>query len=201
MPILSRLATSLRPAALPLCFAPVVATMFVPLFSPVSAYGSDDARLLDPAEIDRAVAGFTGAAIGEVGGARAPADPRLRLAACAQALETSWHGTRQAAVRVECPMAIESGGPWRIFVATLPPGEAGAHSPGTAARTGPVQPVVKRGDPVTVVVRGRGFSVQQPGEAMENGQIGDWIAIRTTREAKPVRARIERPGLAIIPIG
>ena len=47
---------------------------------------------LDPSDIDRAVTAFTGAPIGDVGGARAPADRRLRLAACAQALNTSWHG-------------------------------------------------------------------------------------------------------------
>jgi flagella basal body P-ring formation protein FlgA len=58
---------------------------------------------------------------------------------------------------------------------------------------------VKRGDPMTVIVRGRGFTVQQAGEAMENGQIGDWIAIRTAKRGEPLRARIERPGLAEIP--
>jgi flagella basal body P-ring formation protein FlgA len=34
---------------------------------------------------------------------------------------------------------------------------------------------------------------------MEDGAQGDWIAIRTARDATPVRARIERPGLAGIP--
>jgi flagella basal body P-ring formation protein FlgA len=52
-----------------------------------------------------------------------------------------------------------------------------------------------------VVVRGRGFSVQQTGEALENGRIGDWIGVRTQRGAEPIRARIERPGMALIPAG
>ena len=51
------------------------------------------------------------------------------------------------------------------------------------------------------MVRGRGFSVQQPGEAMEGGAVGDWIFVRTARKAEPLRARIERPGLAVIPAG
>lgn len=140
----------------------------------------------DPAEIDRAVSAFTGAAIGEVGGARVPADRRLRLAACAAPLDVAWHGRGRATLKVSC------AGPenWRIFVATRP-----APVPEQAA------PMVNRGDPITVVVRGRGFSVQQTGEAMDTGSVGEWIAVRTSRDATPIRARIERPGLAVIPSG
>jgi flagella basal body P-ring formation protein FlgA len=138
----------------------------------------------DPGEIDRAVAGFTGAQIGEVGGALSPADPRLRLAACGQPLNAAWQGRAGSAVRVECP---DANG-WRIYVAIRP-----------APVAAQAAIAVKRGDPMTVIVRGRGFTVQQAGEAMENGQIGDWIAIRTAKRGEPLRARIERPGLAEIP--
>jgi len=62
-------------------------------------------------------------------------------------------------------------------------------------------PAIKRGDALTIMVRGRGFSVQQAGEAMEDGAVGDWIFVRTARKAEPLRARIERPGLAVIPAG
>jgi flagella basal body P-ring formation protein FlgA len=141
----------------------------------------------DPAAIDRAVAEFTGAAIGAPGGARVASDRRLHLAACAGPLAVSWHTAARTAVQVECP------GPsaWRIFVAISP-----------AAGTGPAAatpPAVKRGDAITIVVRGRGFSVQQPGEALQPGAVGDWIEVRTARKAQPLRARIERPGLAVIP--
>lgn len=141
----------------------------------------------DPQEIDRTVAAFTGAAVGEIGGARLPADRRLRLSPCHQPLAANWHGTAQTTVKVECP---DPGG-WHVFVAlrTAP----------VPTNGGPQQQVVKRGDPITVMVRGRGFSVQQSGEAMEHGAIGDWIAIRTARRGEPIRARIERPGLAVIP--
>jgi len=136
-----------------------------------------------PATIDRAIEAFTGAAIGEIGGARTATDRRLRLAACDAPLDVSWHGTNRSMVKVEC----HGSQGWHIFVATT-------RAPATAAA-----PVVSRGDPMTVVVRGRGFSVQQSGEAMASGGIGDWIGIRTARRADPVRARIERPGLAVIP--
>ena len=167
----------------------VIATTIViaclPLFAALaSAQQTTSDRFTDPAAIDRALVDFTGVPIGQVGGARVPADRRLRLAPCASPLDVSWHGQNKAALAVEC------AGPrsWRIFVA--------AHTPVRAARA---EPVVTRGDPLTVIVRGRGFTVQQAGEAMENGALGDWIAVRTDRQSEPVRARIERPGLAVIP--
>jgi len=141
----------------------------------------------DPAEIDQAVAAFTGAGIGQPGGPRMATDRRLRLAACAAPLAVGWHGTARSAVRVECP------GPhsWRIFVAVA--GAAGS------AAAKPAAEVVKRGDALTIMVRGRGFSVQQTGEAMAGGAVGDWIMVRTARKAEPLHARIERPGLVVIP--
>lgn len=145
------------------------------------------AASIDPAAIDRAVAAFTGAAIGAPGGARMASDPRLRLAACSGPLAVSWHTPARTAVAVECAGPT----PWRVFVATNP-------APGSAA-TPRAAPAVKRGDAITILVRGRGFSVQQPGEAMEAGAIGEWIEVRTSRKAQGLRARIERPGLAVVP--
>ena len=164
-----------------------VTIVCLPLFAAlVSAQEAVPRRFTDPAAIDSAVAEFAGANVGETGGARLPSDRRLRLAACPAPLAVDWHGAARASVAVACP------GPqgWRIFIAMNTPQPAAASAP-----------AIKRGDPVTVVVRGRGFTVQQTGEAMEPGVIGDWIAIRTERQADPIRARIERPGLAIIPVG
>ncbi|MEL6237094.1 MAG: flagella basal body P-ring formation protein FlgA [Pseudomonadota bacterium] len=187
-------------ALTPLCFTPVAAIMFIPLYSPVFASQNEGQAILPPTQIDQAVETFTGASIGAVGGARAAADPRLRLAACAQPLETSWHGTARAAVKVECNATLGDAGAWRIFIATRP-ASASAAAPGNGLTAGSKSgPVITRGDTVTVVVRGRGFTVQQSGEAMENGAIGEWIGIRTARRADPIRARIERPGLAIIAV-
>lgn len=143
----------------------------------------------DPAAIDRAVEAFTGVAIGAPGGARVATDRRLQLAACAGSLAVSWHTAARTAVQVEClgPTA------WRIFVA-VSPAAGSAAAPREA-------PAVKRGDAITVMVRGRGFSVQQAGEAMQAGAVGDWIDVRTSRKGEALRARIERPGLAVIPAG
>ena len=143
-----------------------------------------------PAAIDRAVAAFTGAAIGTPGGARMASDPRLQLAPCTAPLAVSWHTPARTAVAVECPGPT----PWRVFVAITP-------APGAGPAAARPAPAVKRGDAITIMVRGRGFTVQQPGEAMEAGAVGDWIEVRTARKAQPLRARIERPGLAVVPAG
>lgn len=156
----------------------------VPAFVALLAAPAAASPYTSPAEIDRAVMRFTGAAIGTPGGARLPADPRLRLAACAGPLALDWHTPTRTSVRIECP----GPAPWRVFVAVAPPAMAGSASP-----------AVKRGDNVMIAVRGRGFSVQQPGEAVEGGQVGDWIFVRTARKAESLRARIERPGLVVIP--
>ncbi|TRD12701.1 hypothetical protein FGU71_03935 [Erythrobacter insulae] len=159
--------------------------MFLPLWTPaIGAASGTAAGFTDPQEIDRAVSSFTGAQIGEIGGARGPADRRLKLADCTAPLTARWHGQRESTVRVDCP---DAGG-WHVFIATK-------SAPAIEAKAR----MVKRGDPLTVVVRGRGFTVQRTGEAMENGSVGDWIGVRTALKASPVRARIERPGLVIIP--
>lgn len=164
--------------------SPLALPMLLPLCDPVA-----EARgFTDPAMIDSAVEAFTGAAIGAPGGARLATDRRLQLAACGGSLAVSWHTAARTAVQVECPGPTS----WRIFVAISPVAGAGA----TGA---PAAPAVKRGDAITVMVRGRGFSVQQPGEAMQAGAVGDWIEVRTARKGEALRARIERPGLAVIP--
>jgi flagella basal body P-ring formation protein FlgA len=165
--------------------APLALPLLLPLCDPAAEAQSAST---DPAAIDRAVIAFTGAGIGQPGGPRVATDPRLQLAACATPLTVNWHNSSRLAVQVACP----GPKPWRIFVAI-----AGAD----AGPSAPAAPVIKRGDALTIVVRGRGFSVQQPGEAMEGGAVGDWIVVRTSRKAEPLRARIERPGLAVIPAG
>lgn len=211
-PVLRR---SARPAVLRAAVvAPLAAMIAVPLHSPANGQSSGApapaAGRTDPGAIDAAVEAFTGASVGEAGGAIAPADPRLRLAPCPTPLETAWHGRARTTVRVACP------GPsgWRVFVALRgasgAPGSSSSAAPGGATGAARAAPLIDRGDPVTVTVRGRGFTVQQAGEAMEAGRAGEWIGIRlaaTSRGASrrtgrdPVRARIVRPGLAEIPIG
>lgn len=145
--------------------------------------------------IDRRVAAFTGAPVGAPGGAAMPVDRRLRLRTCSTPLAVDWNGLRRDSVMVRCP---EAGG-WRIFVQL-------ASAP-AAAMTASAQPAVSRGDAVTIAINGDGFTISQPGEALEGGPVGDWIRVRpASARAVPgargdtLRARITRPGMVAIPL-
>lgn len=125
----------------------------------------------DPAMIDAAVSRVAGAAA-------QPVDRRLRLAPCTGPLAVNWYAGRTDTVLVQCP---DSGG-WRLFVPVL----AAARQPDA----------VVRGEAVTVAVSGQGFTVSQPGEALEGGPVGTWIRVRLANSAtSSLRARIVRPGL------
>ncbi|MES2493153.1 MAG: flagella basal body P-ring formation protein FlgA [Pseudomonadota bacterium] len=136
------------------------------------------------AELDAAVAQFTGVPLGRPGGAAQPVDRRLRLAACTREPTLQWHSGRREAVLVQCP---DPGG-WRVFVPVLQ-AAAGADA-------------VLRGETVTVMVGGAGFSVSQAGEAIESGAVGAWIRVRpASGAAQPLRARVVRPGLVRLDLG
>lgn len=135
----------------------------------------------DLAAIDRAVVQFTGAAPGTPGGAALPVDRRLRLVPCRVPLVLGWYGTRRDTVEVRCPVP----GGWTLYVPL-----AGSSGPAAAA------PVIARGDMVTITVRGDGFAVSQPGEALEPGSEGGWIKVRGLGANAPVlRALVLRPGV------
>ncbi|TAD82460.1 MAG: hypothetical protein EAY70_03450 [Sphingomonadales bacterium] len=164
--------------------SPLALATLLPLCDPPATAQADGHT--NPAAIDEAVAAFTGASIGAPGGARVSADRRLQLALCGGPLAVSWHTPARTAVQVECPGPTR----WRMFVAVNP-----ASGNGAGARAAPA---IRRGDALTIMVRGRSFSVQQQGEAIDAGAVGEWITVRTSRKAEPLRARIERPGLAVI---
>lgn len=146
------------------------------------------APFADLAAIDAQVAQFTGAAAGEEGGAVRPVDRRLRLQDCEAMLDLRWNTASRQTVVVQCP---DTDG-WRIFVPV--------RSVSVAAQAEKQVPVVNRGDSVAIAVAGRGFSVSQPGEALESGSAGDWIRVRKAGEGRrqsgdTLRALVVRPGL------
>lgn len=144
------------------------------------------APFADPALIDAAVAQFTGAPLGTAGGAAQPVDRRLRLNACTNPLSVGWYGGRRDTVLVQCPDV----GSWRLFVPLLQ--VAGAAE----------APAVLRGEAVTIAVSGPGFSVSQPGEALDGGAVGAWIRVKAAGNGgQAMRARIVRPGLVEVQLG
>lgn len=141
----------------------------------------------DLASLDRAVASFTGAPIGQPGGAQAPVDRQLRLATCHQPLAIDRYGTD--AVRVACPAA----GGWRIFVPLLI--ERAAHAE-------PAAPVVARRDLLRVEAGGAGFRVTRQGEALDEGRVGDSIRVKLedgTRRGRIVAAQVVESGRVRVP--
>lgn len=175
MSVLSRLPFLAVLAASPLVLGPLAAQ--APAFTP-------------PAEIDRAVAGFLAGDPDGAGATALPVDARLRLAPCRAALRPEWYGARRDSVKVECP---DAGG-WRVFVRVsgAVAGVAAAAPGAPAAPSG--EPIVLRGEAVSIAVAGDGFTVSRSGEALEPGALGAWIKVRTAPAAPPLRARVSGPG-------
>lgn len=143
---------------------------------------------MDLSMIDRAVADFTGAEIGQPGGAKLPVDRRLRLMTCDTPLDLQWFGRAQRSVQVACPAAG-----WRIYVAV-------DSSAGAASMTGVMakqnfEPIIKRGENVSIILRGKGFSLTRQGTAGDDGAQGEWIKVRADGErSETLRAKVIRPG-------
>lgn len=141
---------------------------------------------MDLSMIDRAVADFTGAEIGQPGGAKLPVDRRLRLAGCQTPLDLQWFGRDQRSVQIACPSAG-----WRIYVAV--DNGAGGGPRGAAQSYG--ETLVHRGETVSIQVRGGGFTLTRQGSAMEDGAQGEWIKVRANGErTETLRAMVLRPG-------
>lgn len=151
----------------------------------LAATTANAATPMDLSIIDRAVADFTGATIGQPGGAKLPVDRRLRLASCNAPLDLQWFGRDQRSVQVACPTAG-----WRIYVA-VDAGAGGRH--GASPQYG--QTLVKRGENVSILVRGSGFTLTRQGSAVEDGAQGEWIKVRATgQRTETLRAMVIRPG-------
>lgn len=149
--------------------------------------------------LDSIVAMSVGANIGEPGGAVAPVDRRLKLAACPQVPQMS--GMMFGAAMVECKALG-----WRIRVplnpggqqqpmATMQPMSYGYGRPAPMQK----QIVVKKGDPVQLVAGGTAFRVTRMMIADEDGAAGDMIRVREDKKSDPVLARVQEMGIVRAP--
>jgi flagella basal body P-ring formation protein FlgA len=147
--------------------------------------------------LDSIVAMSVGANIGEPGGAVAPVDRRLKLAACPQVPQMS--GMMFGAAMVECkPLG------WRIRVPLHPGGQQqpmASVQPTAYGRPAPVQKqtVVKKGDPVQLIAGGSAFMVTRMMIADEDGAPGDMIRVREDKKSDPVLARVQETGVVRAP--
>lgn len=156
-------------------------------------------RFQDTSAIDVAVAAFTGRAIGEEGGARAAVDKRLKLAACPlPALD--WRSAVQDAVVVTC-----AAPKWRIFVPMRMPAQAvrapmaAAVQPAAMAAAVKAEPVIRRGDPVTVEAGSPGFSITRDGIAQGDAAPGARFLVKIDPAKPPIQAVAIESGRATLP--
>ncbi|VVT06736.1 conserved exported hypothetical protein [Sphingomonas sp. EC-HK361] len=149
----------------------------------------------DTTAIDRGVAGFTGQAIGAIGGARTEVDSRLRLKTCPM-VTMAWRSEAHDAVVVSC-----TGPDWRIFV-PVRAAPAIATPVATGAITAPAaKPVVviKRGDPILVEAGGSGFAIQRDGVAMGDAPAGGRFLVKIDGAKGPIQAVAVEAGRATLP--
>lgn len=148
------------------------------------------AATTDLALLDRASEIFAGAALGAQGGPAAPIDRRLRLADCVQSPMFSWRSDRKDAIVITCP---DRGG-WRIFVPIRPGAQIAS-----AARPVKAEPVIRRGDLVTLSAASQGFSVSSNGVAMSDAAPGARFTVRIDGVKNPVQAIAVDAGQATLP--
>lgn len=144
--------------------------------------------LADLTQLDRGVERFAGAALGTPGGPAAPIDRRLRLTRCGASPDFSWRTPARDAVVVRCP---DPAG-WRLFVMLKP----GAVVYGAAPRA---EPVIRRGDPVTLTAASQGFAVSADGVAMADALPGARFQVKIDGARAAVQAIAVEAGRATLP--
>lgn len=149
----------------------------------------------DTAGLDRAVASFTGHAIGEEGGARTAIDTKLKLAQC-PTVALSWHGLNHDAVTVTC-----SGPNWHVYVPVDMPA---APAPGVSIAptvTLPAKPeiVIHRGDPVMVEASNAGFTISREAIAQGDAPAGGRFLAKGQGDKQSFQAIAIDSGRATLP--
>ena len=149
----------------------------------------------DTAALDRAVAAFTGQAIGADGGARTAIDARLRLKPC-PTVALAWRTDAHDAVVVSC-----SGPDWKLFVPVrgATPVAATTAAAQRAVAAAPAAPVIRRGDPVVIEAGSDGFSITREGIAMGDAAPGARFGVRVDGAKGPVQAVALAGGRATLP--
>jgi flagella basal body P-ring formation protein FlgA len=146
--------------------------------------------------LDAVVAQFTGKQVGELGGARAPVDTRLKLAHCA-APQLEWRSDAKDAVLVRC---MAPG--WRVYVPVNAAPQPKPIAAPVAQRAAPLvkaEPVIRRGDPITIEAGATGFSITREGVAMNDAAPGARLLVKIDDKRQPIQAVALEQGRARLP--
>lgn len=168
----------------------------IALLLPALVAGATPAAFQSTDTLDRLVEQFAGAPIGMEGGARAPVDKRLRLAAC-DAPQLSWRSAAEDAVVIRCQGPQQ----WRVFVPVnaLPRPAAPVVTAMPVPAVAKPATVIKRGDPVLIEAGAAGFSITREGMAVADAAAGARVMIKVDDKRPPVAAIALEPGRARLP--
>lgn len=147
------------------------------------------------AVLDTIVGQFTGKRVGEPGGPRAPVDSRLKLQAC-PAPQLEWRNEAKDAVVVRCMAPV-----WRVYVPVnaLPQPKAAPVIAAVAPAPIKAEPVIRRGDAVSVEAGSAGFSISRDGIAMNDAAPGARLAVKVDDKKPPIQTIAVEPGRAKLP--
>ncbi len=154
-------------------FTGLAAILAAPM--PAAAQALPPAQNLD--QLEAMVIGSLGAGIGQPGGPMAPIDRRMRLAACNDGIQIDPPTTGSLTVR-----CTTKG--WRLRVPlTRPTSNYGANAMAMNQSQGAgmtmANALIRRGDPVTLVVGGDSYSISVEATAMEDANPGNRIRVAT----------------------
>lgn len=141
--------------------------------------------------IEEQVTATLGAEIGQPGGPARPIDRRLRLTSCPAPIIVE--PINLGAVTVRCQQIG-----WRIRVPVLD-GERATAQAAPAGRRARTEPVIRRGDPVALVVMTGSFTVSRQAVAEQDGAPGDRIRVRTEPRAAPIVGEVLPDGRVAMP--
>ncbi len=164
-----------------------------PFFALSNAQAQPGMATQDLVQLETQIAGFLSADTGQPGGLRAPLDRRLRLSVCSSAPELRM-GPMLDHIIISC---APSGWRFTAPLAALPGTSVQATVGGAPIRSFAAQPstkadlpIIKKGDRITLIVPGEGFSLNSSVTAEEDGMTGSTIRVRTATKGTVLRARV-----------
>jgi flagella basal body P-ring formation protein FlgA len=137
------------------------------------------------AAVEQQVVATLGVPIGQPGGPARPIDRRLKLTACPAPIIVE--PIALGAVTVRCQQIG-----WRLRVPVLQ-GSGDATATAIAApamRAARAEPIIRRGDPVALVVTTGSFTVSRQAIAEQDGAPGDRIRVRTEPRKPPIVGQV-----------
>jgi flagella basal body P-ring formation protein FlgA len=111
-------------------------------------------------------------------------DPRIEVPDCGGSLALAWRGDDRRSVVASCPQSA-----WRLAI------PVGGAAPAMAAIPARVAPIVRRGEPVTVLAEGPGFTIRLDAVAEGDGRPGGRLLVRNLRSGVRVPVEVGMDGM------